>query len=60
MQNMAEKKQPTEWKKILVNYVSDKRLASRILKNPLTTWEKILINHTYDKGPASRKKNSYS
>ena len=50
---MKVKKQPTEWKKIFTNHVSDKDLKSRIYKehlqfdkkktiNPLKNWTKDL------------------
>ena len=29
------KRQPTEWRKIFINYISDKKLASRIYKELL-------------------------
>lgn len=55
------KRQPTEWKKIFINQISDKGIISRIYKyflqfniknssNPVLKWRKNLYSHISKEG----------
>ena len=46
------KRHPTEWEKIIADYISDKRLASRIYKELLQLTQKNIITKKMNKGLA--------
>ena len=46
------KRHPTEWEKLIADYISDKRLASRIYKELLQLTQKNIITKKMNKGLA--------